>query len=143
MAAWLRARSIKPEPAALIAAIERVGRAANKSRVADDAEFIVKQIEDYRSARAAAGNSTESAKFVSGLLEGTIADPRVAFLITELKLTTAAVYNNATRRVARTEVERLTKLTEQQLKDLERLRKLMEAHVRERNALIVAQEGTK
>ena len=142
MIEWIRARGIKPEPAALIAAIERVGRAANKARVADDAEFIVKQIEDIRSARAAAADPVESAKFVSGLLEGTVADPRVAFLITELKLTTAAVYNNATRRVARAEVERLTKLTEQQLKDLDRLRKVMERHVHERNALNMTQGET-
>ncbi|MFY9314105.1 MAG: hypothetical protein WAO95_00940 [Burkholderiales bacterium] len=134
MAGWIRARGIKPEPTALLAAIDRVGRATDKSRVADDAEFIVKQIEDLRKARAAAPDPVESAKFIGGLLEGTLSDPRLVVLVTELKLTTAAVYNNATRRVARHEVERLT-LTEKQLKDLERLQKLMVKHVQELKAL--------
>ncbi|HEY7783293.1 MAG TPA: hypothetical protein VIB00_01125 [Pyrinomonadaceae bacterium] len=132
---WIRARGIKPEPTALINAIERVGLAPDKARVADDAEFIVKQIEDYRNGRAAANDPTESAEFVSGLLESTISDPRVALLITEIKLTTAAVYNNASRRVARAEVERLTKLTESQLHDLHRLQKLLERHVQDLNSL--------
>ena len=137
---WIRARGIKPEPTTLINAIERVGLAPDKARVADDAEFIVKQIEDYRNGRAAANDPTESAQFVSGLLEGTISDPRVGLLITEIKLTTAAVYNNATRRVARAEVERLTKLTESQLHNLHRLQKLLERHVQDLNSLRSAVE---
>lgn len=135
MVQWIRARGVKPEPTALINAIERVGLAPDKARVADDAEFIVKQIEDFRKGRAAASDPVESAKFISGLLEGTISDPRVAFLITEIKLTTSALYNNAARRVARAEVERLTKLTEKQLQDLHRLQKLLERHVGELNSL--------
>lgn len=135
MLQWIRARGIKPEPTALINAIERVGLAPDKARVADDTEFIVKQIEDFRKGRATAGDPVESAKFISGLLEGTISDPRVAFLITEIKLTTAALYNNAARRVARAEVERLTTLTEKQLQDLQRLQKLLERHVGELNSL--------
>jgi len=128
---WIRARGIKPEPSAFIAAIQRVGNAPDKTRVAEDAEFIVKQIEDFRKGRAAASDPVESAKFVSGLLESTISDPQVAFLITELKLTTAALYNNASRRVARAEVEKLTRLTERELHDLHRLQVLLEKHVKE------------
>jgi Spy/CpxP family protein refolding chaperone len=94
---WIRARGMKPEPAALISAIERVGRAPDKAGVAEDAEFIVKQIEDFRKGRAAAGDPVESAKFLSGLLEGLISDPRLALLITESRLTVAALYNNAAR----------------------------------------------
>ena len=135
MVQWIRARGIKPEPTALINAIERVGLAPDKARVADDAEFIVKQIEDFRKGRAAANDPVESAKFISGLLEGTISDPRVALLITELKLTTAALYNNAARRVARSEVEKLTTLTEKQLQDLRRLQKLLQRHVGDLNSL--------
>lgn len=141
MTDFIRTRGVKPEPVALIAAIERVGRAPDKSRIADDAALIVRQFEDWRKAREAMGGSNESIKEVGNLLEGFISDPRVGLLMTGLKLTTAAVYNNATRRVARHEVERLTTLTEQQLKDLERLRKLMETHVRERNALVSVQGG--
>lgn len=52
------------------------------------------------------------------------------------------VYNNATRRVGRAEVNRLTDLTEKQLKDLDRLRKLTEKHVQERNELKTTMEDT-
>ena len=135
MITWIKSKNIKPQPAALIAAIERVGRATDKSRIAADAEFIVKQIEDWRKARAAAADPIESAKFVGGMLEGFISDPRLAILITEVKLTTAALYNNATRRVALAEVNRLTDLTEQQLKGLDRLRQVLQKHVHERNDL--------
>ena len=135
MIAWIKSKNIKPQPAALIAAIERVGRATDKSRIADDAEFIVKQIEDWRKAKAAAGVPIESAKFAAGMLEGLVSDPRLSVLITEIKLTTAALYNNATRRVARAEVNRLTDLTEKQLKDLDRLRQVLQKHVQERNEL--------
>jgi hypothetical protein len=138
---WIRARGIKPESTALIAAIERVGRAPNKARVADDAEFIVKRIGEFRNAREASGDAVKQAQFISGLLESLLSDPRSALLITELKLTTAALYNNLTRRVARAEVERLTVLTEAQLKDLERLRQLMEQHVRERRDLLAMEKG--
>lgn len=49
------------------------------------------------------------------------------------KLTVASLYNNVARRVAINEVERLTAMTEGQLRALAKINELMVKHVKERN----------
>ena len=53
----------------------------------------------------------------------------------ELLVVTAAVYNNASRRVARHEIERLTQMTEDQLRGLKKINEVLTKHVKERNAV--------
>ena len=60
-------------------------------------------------------------------------DKQCKLLQTETKLTIVALFNNATRRVAVHEVERLTTMTEDQLRGLTKISELMARHVLERN----------
>jgi len=53
----------------------------------------------------------------------------------ELLVVTAALYNNASRRVARHEIERLTQMTEDQLRGLKKINEVLVKHVKERNAV--------
>lgn len=53
----------------------------------------------------------------------------------ELLVVTAVVYNNASRRVARHEIERLTRMTEDQLRGLKKINEVLTKHVKERNAV--------
>jgi len=48
-------------------------------------------------------------------------------------IVSAALYNNATRRVARSQVEQLTQLTEEQLRALSKLNSLLVKHIQDRN----------
>lgn len=72
------------------------------------------------------------------MLEGLIEDPRLKFLITEVKITSASLYNNASRRVAASEIDRLTVMTEKQLKAMNKLQVVLDGHVRERTRLAKA-----
>jgi hypothetical protein len=53
----------------------------------------------------------------------------------ELLVVTAALYNNASRRVTRHEIERLTQMTEDQLRGLKKINEVLVEHVKERNAV--------
>jgi hypothetical protein len=56
--------------------------------------------------------------------------PAYQLLEADLKFATFALYNNITRRVSRHHIERLTHLTEEQLKNVKRLTELMHRHVK-------------
>jgi DNA polymerase III alpha subunit (gram-positive type) len=57
--------------------------------------------------------------------------PVLKLLVEDLEFTTASVYNNVTRRISRAQVERLTKLTEQELQSLRTLIELLKKHVQQ------------
>jgi hypothetical protein len=74
-------------------------------------------------------------KATATVLGWLVEDPKLGFLITEVDIAIAALYNNAVRRVALGEVERLTKLTEEELKAIKRVAEVMKEHVRQLNDL--------
>ncbi|MEA2710536.1 MAG: hypothetical protein QOF78_3137 [Phycisphaerales bacterium] len=78
---------------------------------------------------------------IATVLSWGLEDPKLSLLVTELQLTTAAVYNNAARHVAVARVEQLTKLTEDDLKRLKLLIKRLKAHVDDRRRIRAALES--
>lgn len=133
---WIRAQAFKPEPKELIAKLEKLGRSANKDMLAADAELIVQEIERWQAGLESSDDPIAAAAVVATILESAVDDPRLKILVTEIKLTTASLYNNATRRVALNEVERLTDLTEKQLGALHALQRQLVRDIKERKKLL-------
>jgi len=126
---------MEPKPAALIQKIRTVGSAADKARVIEDAKEILTGIERLQAAGSAASREEMlllSMDLFCDLVPPAANDSCNAFK-TVGKLTFASLYNNAARRVALNEVERLTTMTEQQLRALSKLNELTVKHVKERN----------
>ena len=67
-----------------------------------------------------------------GLVLGII-NPTYKILLADLRFTTASIYNNVTRRATKSHIESLTKLTEDQLKQLNNLNKRLIKHVKQLN----------
>lgn len=112
--------------------IERIGRVADKAAIAADAEEVLKRIDQLQAIAQTPDDRIATAQLAASLMEGLIEDPRLKFLISEVKITSASLYNNASRRVAANEVDRLTTMTEDQLRALNKLQALMVRHVAER-----------
>lgn len=129
-----RLRAAHPDASAteLYALIERLGRVADKAAIAADAEEVLKRIDQLQAIAETPDDRVATAELAASLLEGLIEDPRLKLLITEVKLTSASLYNNASRRIAAAEVDRLTAMTEDQLRALTKLQALMASHVTER-----------
>ena len=134
---WIAAlEQNNPPPVELIATIRRLSQVQSKEQIVRDAEFILKSIEHVE---GVAGSKTRT-EGVTVLVQDIVCDMSPApldkqckLLQTETKLTIAALFNNATRRVAVHEVERLTTMTEDQLRGLTKISELMARHVHERN----------
>lgn len=123
------------KPERLIELIRKVGNAADKALVIDDAKEILTSIERLQAASSA--NSREDMLLLSMDLFCDLVPPpgneSCNAFKTVGKLTFASLYNNAARRVAMNEVERLTTMTEQQLLALAKINELVVKHVKERN----------
>jgi len=126
-----------PPPTEIIAVLRRMTSVADGDRLklATDAKYLAKLID----------NVTKTLK-VSGWKDGLpvlleiVCDAFPPEWGTQCQLfkatasiSVASVYNNAARRIAINEVERLTTMTEAQLRGLARLNELMVQHVKERN----------
>ena len=127
-----------PPPPELIEAIRRLSQMRSKGRAAYDAKYIVKAIEKTQKTMKVKDRTT-ALPVLLGLVCDVVPQQPLnkqckAFRYIA-RFTAAALYNNATRRVAEAEVERLTTLTERDLHNLNRLRRLLEKHVRELNKL--------
>ena len=130
--ARLRAEHPQADGNELYMLIERLGRVADKEAIGNSAEEILKRIDQLQDIAETPGQRVEIAELAASLMEGLVEDPRLKFLITEIKITSASLYNNASRRVALNEVERLTTMTEDQLRALNKLQALMVRDVTER-----------
>lgn len=126
---------VEPKPVELIALIQKVGSVADKAAMVEQAEAILKGIE--RLQQGSAAKTREDLLLLSMDLFCDIMPPAEAASCNAFKtvgkLTFASLYNNAARRVALNEVERLTTMTEQQLRALAKLNELTVKHVKERN----------
>ena len=133
---WIgQLNKMEPKPSALIQLIQKVGNAADKAAMVEDAKAILAGLE--RLQQTSAANTREEMLTLSMDLICDVVPPpgdqSCNAFKTVGKLTFASLYNNAARRVALNEVERLTTMTEQQLRALAKLNELMVKHVKERN----------
>lgn len=127
-----------PPPPELIEAIRRVSRMRNKGRAAYDAKYIVDGIKKLNKSQKAKDLQTTAPVLLDLVCDVVPQKPlnRPCKLFrTAAKLTVASLYNNATRRVASAEVERMTTLNERQLHHLNRLQKVLAQHVKELKSL--------
>lgn len=136
--------SRSPRPDGLISAIEKFARTGGERRI-EDAEALLKEIERYGKLKGV-DSGEKSAEAALDLVCEFTPSPLQAqceALRTITELTISSLYNNATRRVAAREIERLTTLTEEQLKALNKLNMLLAKHVQERNEIRLALKETK
>jgi ribonuclease HI len=134
---WIAALTKQdPPPTEIIALLQRMASVtdADRVRLVTDAKYLAKLIE----------NVAKTAK-VSGWKDGLPVLLEIAceafpseatqcqWFKATASVTVASLYNNAARRIASNEVDRLTGLTEAQLRVLPKLNELIVGHVRDRN----------
>lgn len=140
---WLKNNSEVPIDET-INVLRQAAKDPKRIRMAGQAKAIVDGI-DAGVEGAAMTSREEKAKFYMGLLcdvgEGSGKIKWCQLFKSEVLVTEAAVYNNAARRVSVHEVERLTRMTEQQLKALKKLNEVMVKHVKERNEVRARQQA--
>jgi hypothetical protein len=100
-----------------------------------DADMLVKEIDAFKKMHEGHEEKKETLKVVADLLDVFVDDPKLKILLAETKVAAAALFNNATRRVALHEVERLTTMTEKELKALAPLQRVLTKHVKEQAEL--------
>ncbi len=132
---WLKKNSEVPIDET-INVLRQAAKDSKRVRMAGQAKAVVDGI--YAGVEgAAAENREQKAKFYLTLLcdvgDGAAKMKWCGVLKSEALVTEAAVYNNAARRVAMGEVERLTQMTEKQLRGLKKLNEVVVRHVKERN----------
>lgn len=133
---WVKLlEKVEPRPTELIRLIRKVGDIPDKARAVEDAAKIVQGIERLQQAFTA---QTREDLLLLGmdLICDVVPPPGDAScnaFKTIGKLTVASLYNTVARRVAINEVERLTTMTEGQLRALAKINELMVKHVKERN----------
>ena len=132
---WLKKNSEVPIDET-INVLRQAAKDSKRIRMAGQAKAIVDGI--YAGVEgAAAENREQKARFYLTLLcdvgDGAAKMKWCGVLKSEALVTEAAVYNNAARQVSVHEVERLTQMTEKQLKGLKKLNEVVVRHVKERN----------
>lgn len=142
-ARWIgRLSKVNPRPVELIGMIERLSKLQDKAQIAASAELILDRIEKLQKTGEFMNSaSTAQAREVMLLMGLDLVcdvvpppgDESCKAFKTIGSLTAASLYNNAARRVAIKEVERLTTMTEAQLRGLAKVNELMAKHVKERN----------
>ena len=128
--AFLQAQENPPPD--LIDAVRRVSQLRNKGRAAYDAKYIVDGIEKLNKSWQVKDVQSAAPVLLDLVCDAVPQKPLHApckYFRTASKLTVAALYDNASRRVAVAEVERLTTLNERQLHHLNRLQKVLANHV--------------
>lgn len=132
---WLKQNSEVPIEET-VNVLRQIAKNPKRIRMAGQAKAIVDGI-SLGVEGAGAESREDKAKFLMDLLctvgEGAGKIEACHLFKSEVLVTEAAVYNNVARRVAVHEVERLTRMTERQLKALKSIDKVMAKHVAERN----------
>lgn len=136
---WIAAlQKTDPPPVEIIAALRRLGGMQGKEKMVEDAEFILENIDRIGELTGSDDGNAAVADISQDILCSMVPPPldeQCSLLKTETKLTIAALYNNAARRVAVNEVNRLTEMTEEQLKALQKLNALMQKHTEDRKLI--------
>jgi hypothetical protein len=151
MVTRLKSAGVKSET--LFAAIRRVGATRGKPEAAEavnewiDAFSKARDLDNIeRSIKDAKDASAKRTAWLEGLatvLGWGLDDQRFSLLVTEIQLTTAAIYNNATQRVVAARIDQLTSMTEQQLLGLKGINVLLKRHVTARERAKKALAATK
>lgn len=129
-----------PPPTEIIAMLRGMASVIEKDsvrqRVAYDAKHLSTLIENLTKSAQVSGWKDGLPVLLDIVCDG-VPDPAVAKYCKVFKATAvatvASLYNNAAHRVALNEVERLTTMTETQLRALAKINELMVKHVKERN----------
>ncbi len=142
-ARWIgRLAKVEPRPVELIALIERLAKVKDKAQIAESAELVLDRIKKLQKAgqalQPAGAAQAREALLLMGLdlvcdVVPPPGDKSCKAFKAAGKLTAASLYNNAARRVALDEVERLTAMTEEQLRALAKINQLLVAHIQDRN----------
>ncbi len=74
-------------------------------------------------------------KATATILGWCVEDPKLTLLVTEVDITIAAIFNNATRRVSMSQIEALNKLTEGELKGIKAVSGVIKEHVSQLQSL--------
>lgn len=126
--------NLTPKPTALLEKLRAFG-AGTAIHLGRDADILVKEIDAFQKMHEGHEKKKETLRVVADLLEVFVDDPKLKILLAEAKVTVGALFNNATRRVAIHEVERLTTMTEAQLRALAVLQRVLTKHAKERSEL--------
>jgi len=137
-----RLRSKGVDEPYLFDAIRGLSRVQGRPQLARRVNIFLDQMSKAKDSYSMAkGISQESLTDYSAKLEalGTVLgwaveDPGLTFLVAEIRWTSASLYNNLTRRVAKDQIETMTNLTEEQLKALKRLTEVLRGHVQQLGA---------
>ncbi|MBI1919535.1 MAG: hypothetical protein HYS23_00490 [Geobacter sp.] len=129
-----------PPPTEIIAVLRGMASVIEKDgvrqKLADDAKHLAKLIKNVAKSSKVSGWTDGLPVLLDIVCDG-VPDPTLAKQCKAFKatanVTVASLYNNAARRVALNEVERLTTMTENQLRALAKINELMVKHVKERN----------
>jgi len=107
---------------------------ADRLKLATDAKYLAKLIENVAKSAKVDGWKDGLPVLLEILCDGfpSAASKQCKLFKATANATVASLYNNAARRVAQTEIERLTSLTESQLKALATINGLLVKHVKER-----------
>lgn len=108
-----------------------IARHPDRPAAAADAAMIVDGLQKLSESAQSSLDGQKLAALAT-VLEFFVHDPQLKLLLSDLKLTTAAVYNNAARRVSMAQIRQLTALTESELKSLKSLQCVIESHVGEK-----------
>lgn len=123
-----------PPPPELIEAIRGVSQLRNKGKAAYNAKHIFDGIKKVNDSIRVKDVKTAAPVLLDLMCDAVPRSPYNSscnWFRRWSKFTVASLYNNATSRVARVEVERMTTLNERQLHLLNRLQKLLANHVKE------------
>jgi hypothetical protein len=124
-----------PPPVEIIAVLQRLAVVGDHDRIklATDAKYLAKLIENVAKGAKVVGWEDSLPVLLDIVCEAFPAEAGACKLFkATATVTVASVYNYATRRVADAEIERLTSLTESELKALANLNGLLIKHVTER-----------
>ena len=121
-------------------AIRAVASVKGKPEMADAIRDLLDAIADARDEYSKEQDSTEAKteqdllnvqlNTVGSLLTDYLENPELKILFSEIDVTTAAIYNNVTHRIAAGRIDQLTSLTEQELSSLKFIDLLLQRHVK-------------
>ncbi len=135
----LRAKGISNER--LFRCIREIGAAKGKPARAKAAKDLIEVVEKegdlFNIAQEINGNPGDvrtAAEAATALLSWGLEGPLAGVFASDVQFMYASLYNNAARRVSADSIERLTTMTEQQLRDLNDLTRVLKRHVKELQA---------
>jgi hypothetical protein len=116
----------------LNAAIRKLAATPGKPPRAEDINAVLEGMsrgKDLASMAKAEGDTASRLEALSTVLGWYQTSPALAYLATDLSFTTASIYNNLTMRESRSQIDQLTTLSEEDLRSLKTLSKLLQDDV--------------